>query len=171
MELQGAVAKTRAFQSCSCSFCYGESQDCNLARCMVCLKRRKPGAHLRALPAPLASVCLVEILSTLTGLMFQVVVAFFVRYRLWGVALANVPSRSERQPGCASASYKCACSKTRPQVDNAITQSGGGTSGSNSSMGPAQGRSTNARHSQNHLFSPVPLLLAAFKWFQMVLSA
>ena len=57
--------------------------------------------------------------------------------------------RSERQRTCASVSYWYVGAKAQLQFDDAITPSGGGMSGSNSSAELVQERSANARHSRN----------------------
>src|SRR6267143_1972979 len=66
-----------------------------------------------------------------------------------GFSTGLFPPGGARLPGSAAFSYSHAGSKSRLQFDGSHrAQSVGGMSGSNSSTGPAQGRSTNARHSQ-----------------------
>ena len=84
--------------------------------------------------------------------------------------LGYVSSGASDSSGLCSASYSYVCSKAQLHFDCAITQSARGMSGSNSSTDPVQGRSTNARHSQNQLVSlPSLSVVRAQKLFQVCL--
>ncbi len=79
----------------------------------------------------------------------------------WADDSGMSPLWGERQHGCASTSYWYACLQARLHSDCSLAQSSRGMSGSNSSTEPVQGRSTNARHSQNSTCFAGPSLV----WF------